>query len=307
MSKAEFRPGAFQLWVVDWLTSTAVRFMSLEEAGAYFFLLCEQWIAEDCVLPDDDAVLAELSRARDRWPAMREKVLRCFNAQKFPQKIFNEKLRAQWLERKQWQKKCQQGGKSSGISRRKAAKGSSQIVPSKSEGGGEVDVKGRPTSSSSSSSSSSLVHKNELNELTPLTPLNGGPPVGGRMKKYPAKGDCTEAEIQVAEELFRIMNQRAGMHFQARHPNGQPTENVKFVAALLRLGHDPDELRRVALHQFTFWSSRADGAGFVRDYYRPETLFNQTKYAGYVAKLPPKAPVATGAEVVPLERREVGR
>ena len=115
--------------------------------------------------------------------------------------------------------------------------------------------------------------------------------------KYPSKAEIEEEEIRIAEELFDVMNQRAGMNFKAKHPNGDPTAHVKFVAFLLRKGYTKEQMRKVAIVQHAVWSERRDGHEFVQDYYRPETLFNETKFMGYVAKLPESSTIQPQQEI----------
>ncbi len=62
----------------DWLTSVAVRLMTIAEEGAYHRLLCEAWEQPDCGLPNDDRTLGILSRLGDDWPVSRDLILEQF-------------------------------------------------------------------------------------------------------------------------------------------------------------------------------------------------------------------------------------
>lgn len=54
--------------------------MSLEAAGAYVRLFCRAWgMPEPGVLPNHDPTLASLSQAGERWPLVRDEVLRAFD------------------------------------------------------------------------------------------------------------------------------------------------------------------------------------------------------------------------------------
>ena len=76
---AKDRPPSFQFYPADFLSDGSVRAMTLEARGAYITLLCAAWDSETPgVLPDDDAYLAGLSDARDRWPEIRAQVARAF-------------------------------------------------------------------------------------------------------------------------------------------------------------------------------------------------------------------------------------
>lgn len=56
------REPAFQFFARDWLSSASVSLMTPAEEGAYVRLLALAWLEPDCGLPDDDKVLAHLSR-----------------------------------------------------------------------------------------------------------------------------------------------------------------------------------------------------------------------------------------------------
>jgi len=57
----------FKFFPADWLGSTSVACMTLEQQGAYVRLMAHAWQAPDGGLPDDDAALAMLSGLGDRW------------------------------------------------------------------------------------------------------------------------------------------------------------------------------------------------------------------------------------------------
>jgi len=61
------RYGAFLLYCNDWLSSTAISLMTAGEERGYLRLLLHAWKAEDCGLPDDDDVLAQLSKLGRAW------------------------------------------------------------------------------------------------------------------------------------------------------------------------------------------------------------------------------------------------
>jgi len=68
----------FKFFPADWLGSTSVACMTLEQQGAYMRLLSHAWQASDCGIPDDDAMLAMLSGLGDRWPSAGPPVRRMF-------------------------------------------------------------------------------------------------------------------------------------------------------------------------------------------------------------------------------------
>ena len=58
----------FNMWVADWLSSEAVTMMTPEQEGGFFRLLLLSWRADPpCTLPNDQRVLAKLSRLDRRW------------------------------------------------------------------------------------------------------------------------------------------------------------------------------------------------------------------------------------------------
>lgn len=76
---AKDRLPSFQFYPRDFIASTAVDSMSPEELGGYIRLLCHAWMQErPGWLPDDDPLLARLSRLGERWPECRSAIRRAF-------------------------------------------------------------------------------------------------------------------------------------------------------------------------------------------------------------------------------------
>jgi uncharacterized protein YdaU (DUF1376 family) len=61
------RYAAFLFYVEDWLSSTAIDLMTAAEERGYLRLLLHAWKSLDCSLPNDDRVLARLSRLDGEW------------------------------------------------------------------------------------------------------------------------------------------------------------------------------------------------------------------------------------------------
>lgn len=138
-------------YVNDWLSSPRVQAMTPLQELAYFRLISFCWASQDASLPDDDNVLASLSRMGEGWFDNGSQVVRkCFNQHPTkPGYLTNERVYELWSERQKWRDKSAEGGRKSGQSRRlRSAKGTSQMVRTKREP--------NANSSSSSSSSSSL-------------------------------------------------------------------------------------------------------------------------------------------------------
>ncbi len=101
---------AFQMYASDWLGSTAVTLMTLAEQGAYLRLLCHQWGADDCSLPCDAKKLANLSGLGKVWNrGSGVTILGNFDTE--DGRIYNAKLRDQWLEQKLYREKQSEAGK----------------------------------------------------------------------------------------------------------------------------------------------------------------------------------------------------
>lgn len=86
-------------YVDDWLSSDAVESFTLEQAGAYLFLLLRQWKAPNGYLPTNEATLARWSRLGSRWPKIGRPILRaCFVKRK--EGYANPRCRRLWEETK---------------------------------------------------------------------------------------------------------------------------------------------------------------------------------------------------------------
>lgn len=137
----DFRPPWFSLYVRDFLASDRVLLMNWEEIGIYFFLLLHQWNSKDCLLPDDEIMLARLlgRGLNDKVPA---RVLACFTktTTKTGPKLFQKKLRKIWKEAYSRHKAQSQGGKTSRRTRRlydkvaKSTLGSTLEAPTQGSG-----------------------------------------------------------------------------------------------------------------------------------------------------------------------------
>jgi uncharacterized protein YdaU (DUF1376 family) len=81
----------FNFYPGDWLASGTRAVFTPEQRGAFFDLLCHEWMQPDCMLPTDEAVLAAYSGLGDRFAAVgRTVVERAFN--KKGERLFNKRL-----------------------------------------------------------------------------------------------------------------------------------------------------------------------------------------------------------------------
>lgn len=120
---------AFLFDVDAWLTSVKIAMMTAEQERGYLRLLLFQWKDPQCRLPDDDSLLAVLSKMGEGWFNGGSTLVRsCFKSE--GGFLINERLlreRERWTR---WQKKSSEGGKRSAQSRKKKAdsKGGSTTV-----------------------------------------------------------------------------------------------------------------------------------------------------------------------------------
>jgi uncharacterized protein YdaU (DUF1376 family) len=125
------RAPAFQFYANDWLSSTHIALMTPAQEGAYIRLLCYAWNDPDCSIPDDDQILAALSRLGEGWFNGGSSILRkCFEPHPEKQhRLINKRLTEERIKQDEWRKKSQEGGLKSGESRRsKRLKGGSRVV-----------------------------------------------------------------------------------------------------------------------------------------------------------------------------------
>jgi uncharacterized protein YdaU (DUF1376 family) len=158
---------AFQFYVNDWLSSTKISTMTPSEEGAYIRLLCYCWNDPDCTLPDDDEVLARLSRLGEGWFNGGSTALRrCFMPHpKKPGRLFNSRLLDERKKQEAWRKKSREGGIQSGKTRAKTRdlkeKSGGSAVEGWLKNGSTVVRSKREPKGNSSSSSSVLKTKNK--------------------------------------------------------------------------------------------------------------------------------------------------
>jgi uncharacterized phage protein (TIGR02220 family) len=89
----------------------------------------------------------------------------------------------------------------------------------------------------------------------------------------------------IAEEILSYLNQKAGRAYR-------PVKaNIKLIVARLDEGATPEDCRAVIDAKVVAWSSNPQ----MKQYLRPETLFNATKFAQYVGDLGTR-PASGGVE-----------
>jgi len=146
------RAPAFQFYPADWLSSPKVTTMTPGEEGAYIRLLCYAWADPDCTIPDDDEVLAKLSRLGEAgFNGGSTSLRKCFEAHpKKSGRLFNARLLEERKKQEAWRKKSQEGGKRSAESRASRCKHQPEVSEGWLNGGSRV-VESNGNSPSSSS------------------------------------------------------------------------------------------------------------------------------------------------------------
>jgi len=104
------KPPAFQLYVEEWISSLTIRQMTREEELAYFRLLIHQWDSPFCKLQNDPSKLAYISRmTEEEWRVSGPKIMIKFA--RSGDKIYNKKLRTQFLELMKRKRDMSSGGR----------------------------------------------------------------------------------------------------------------------------------------------------------------------------------------------------
>jgi uncharacterized protein YdaU (DUF1376 family) len=195
---------AFQFYPQDWLSSASISLMTPAEEGAYIRLLALAWLEPDCGLPDDDAVLARLSRLKGAWARGSGAKLRGqFRAE--GGRLFNERLlraRDDWLD---YAAERAEAGRRGGLERvRRAAEHQAS--------GEECEAQLKLSSSSAqaqlklSSSSAQAQLKPSASAVASATEENS-PPTPSLVENKPPPGDDAAASF----EVFRREAEAAGM------------------------------------------------------------------------------------------------
>lgn len=108
----------FPMMAADWLSGVATMQMTPEQRGAFIDLLCVSWMAKDvpCSLPNDDKVLAQLSRLGRRWKTVGGTVKSQFKpVPGHPNHIRNGKLWKVYLQSVEKHKKRVDAGRRGGM------------------------------------------------------------------------------------------------------------------------------------------------------------------------------------------------
>ena len=161
MSKAP----AFQFYAGDYLASSRVQLMTLEEEGAYIRLLCHCWIAGS--IPKDPAQIARLV-GKGCSTTLASKLATMFTVK--GDSLTSDKMEEIRQARQEWIDKCKKGGRASAESRKTLKNNTEQV-----KGSTKGSTKGSSTKTPSrvvddylqlnGNTSSSTSSSNSLNNL----------------------------------------------------------------------------------------------------------------------------------------------
>lgn len=233
-------------YVNDWLSSSKVCCMSLEQQGAFVRLLCHCWASQDASIPDDENALAALSGMGEGWlKGGSTMVLRCF--QPHPHLsgcLTNQKVYDLWEERQQWREKSRQGGLKSAAKRR-----SSKDLGESKGGSTTLATKVQPKGNSSSSSSSSLIPSGRLavrtvdfqNEWEDLKPKvqELATAIGGKRRLKPDDRELAIKAAVFADLLNGEVGKIAG-GIETKRRRDNPPDNpwAYFKSSLIRVSKE---------------------------------------------------------------------
>lgn len=112
----------FPAYASDWLSSGTRAQLNTEQRGIFWELCFHAWLEEDCMLPNDDRILAAYSGlSEERWLDIgRTVVERAFNAK--GQRLFNKRLLKERRIAEGRSRQAARAGKKSGEVRAKAKK-----------------------------------------------------------------------------------------------------------------------------------------------------------------------------------------
>ena len=129
-------PAGFKFYPNDWLSSPKVAMMTAAEEGTYIRLLCYCWADKDFSIPDDDALLAKLSKLDEGTFKASSSCLRaCFIPHPtLPGRLTNERLLKERKKQEIWLEQCSAGGVKSGKQRRKHSEGTLKVPSRELEG-----------------------------------------------------------------------------------------------------------------------------------------------------------------------------
>jgi uncharacterized phage protein (TIGR02220 family) len=251
------------------LDSDLVALSTGEEFKAAVLLWCKAWQQVPASsLPDDDRILASLSGAGARWKRIREVALRGFEKcadGRLYHPVIAEKAIEAWAFRKAQRtragKRWHRGG-SAGAHATAHATGDATAYAE----GDATAMQGTVTGQEKEQ------------------PLSGGAPDGVRSPEENAKAQERREARAAGERAIAYLNAKAGTHYKLTTES-----SLKFaVDRILIDGATEADLTAVV----DFNLARFQAGKLERLYLRPETLWNKTKFAGYIGQVGATKPLA---------------
>lgn len=234
---------AMPFYVNDWLSSSRVARMTLEQQGAYMRLLCHCWASQDASLPSDDDSLKALSGLGEGWLLNGSRLVRdCFEPHPTkPDHLTQERVFELWQERQKWRDKSAEGGRKSGEVRKlKQSKGGSDLVRTKREPKGN-----------SSSTSSSSIKREDKSSLRPTV--------------EPSKEDFELASLMVSKIKAIAPNAMGLKPAQLQITTQRWANEIRLMRE--QDGRAPPEIRKVFewANRDSFWRSNILSAAKLRE------------------------------------------
>lgn len=263
-------------------------------AHAAVSLWCECWHQMPAAsLPDDDEVLADLARCEPKeWARIRERALlhfvKCSDGRLYHEHVAKKALEA-------WQSKQAQRARTKAATEAREARRREQHALRDVQRNVRRNVE-RNVERNEQRDVSRDVHQGTgtgtgtgILDQDPDGSLSGSPPATADVLPLPSalvrpdpKAERRALKAKAAE-LLAYLNERAGKRFE-------PTEtNLGFIMARMVDGATEEQCRDVICDRVAAWVSDSK----MREYLRPETLFNRTKFNSYLGNLG-TMPASTG-------------
>lgn len=228
------KPPAFQFYPGDWLASTKISLMTPAEEGAYIRLLCHAWSDPQCSLPDDDDILASLSRLGTEWlNGASTKIRACFK--KKGNRLYSERLEIERKKQREWRKKSRLGGVNSAKSRKHKeleGKGGSDLVETKDKPKGNIPF---PFPSPSSSSLKGIRNKGVVSNENNSWPLS----FKDYLKTSLAIDVISNHDVKDVVEAIKYFLHAYKEYRGEEHPKLKPEQWYEYTLAMSSF-YDPD-------------------------------------------------------------------
>ena len=89
-----------------------------------------------------------------------------------------------------------------------------------------------------------------------------------------------QAYTSQATEVLNFLNQKANRNYRGQDQNGKPTVNLKLIIDRLKTGATVQDCKTLIARKHRDWATDDK----MRQYLRPATLFNATKFEQYLGE-----------------------